>query len=57
MRVWLSKNGMYEKPYNAIGIVKLAGSKQKSKTECTDKIIGTRKDVERFSKLTKKISG
>ena len=42
----MSKNRIYENPCNIIGIAKLAGSEQKPKGICKDKIIGTRKGIE-----------
>ena len=41
-QVWKSKNGIHEIPYTVIGGIKLAGSKERPKGICTDRIIGTR---------------
>ena len=41
-QVWKSKNHMYETPYTVKGGIKLAGSKEKPKRICTDRIIATR---------------
>lgn len=41
-----SKNCLYETPYCVTGAINPAGSKQKPKAICTDRVIGTRKGVE-----------
>ena len=43
--VWFSKSGSYEKPYCVKGAIQPAGSKQKPKGICKDRIIGTRKGI------------
>ena len=40
--MWLSKNFVYEHPYNITGIVKYAGLERTSKDICKDRKIGTR---------------
>ena len=42
-----SKNPSYEMPHGVTGTVEPAGTEQKPKAECKDRIIGTRKGVER----------
>ena len=45
--VWKSKNVFYENPYCVTGAIKLTGSEQTPKDKCKDRIIGTRKGIER----------
>ena len=49
-QLWMSKNRIYENPYNIKGIIELTGSHQKPKDICKDSDNGTRKaqDVESF---------
>ena len=46
----MSKNRIYESPCNIIGIAELAGSEQKPKGICKDRIIGTRKGIKSLEK-------
>lgn len=48
--VWFSKSGSYEKPYCVKGAIQPAGSKQKPKGICKDRIIGTRKGIGLFNR-------
>ena len=42
-QLWMSKNRIYENPYNIKGIIELTGSHQKPKDICKDSDNGTRK--------------